>query len=102
MICDGVLSFLPPPIWNAENEQGWQFSHCASAAAILTGWYLVSTSPSLLPTNSCRTITGSSTITEIRAAKAKDSTSCPLRICQAAIASITSAPVTSEARITWT
>ncbi len=24
MICDGVLSFLPPPIWNAENEQGWQ------------------------------------------------------------------------------
>src|ERR1700756_4097871 len=64
MICDGVLSFLPPPIWNAESEHGWQLSHCASAAAIFIGWYLVSISPSLLPTNICTRITGKSTITE--------------------------------------
>ena len=24
MICDGVWSLLPPPIWKAENEHGWQ------------------------------------------------------------------------------
>ena len=67
MICVGVWSFLPPPIWNAENEHGWQFSHWASAAAIFIGWYLVSISPSLLPTNICSRIAGSSTITDSRA-----------------------------------
>ena len=77
MICDGVSSFLPPPIWNAENEHGWQFSHCASAAAIFIGWYLVSISPSLLPTNICSRIAGSSTITEIRARGANAATSRP-------------------------
>ena len=38
MIFVGVGSSFPPPIWNAENEQGWQVSHCASAAAIFIGW----------------------------------------------------------------
>ncbi len=38
MIWLGVWSLLPPPIWNAENEHGWQLFHCASAAAILPGW----------------------------------------------------------------
>ena len=33
----GSSSFLPPPIWKAENEHGWQVSHCASAAAIFIG-----------------------------------------------------------------
>ena len=38
MICVGVLSLLPPPIWNSENEHGLQLFHCASAAAIFIGW----------------------------------------------------------------
>ena len=38
MIWVGVSSLLPPPIWNSENEHGWQVSHCASAAAIFIGW----------------------------------------------------------------
>jgi len=38
MICVGVWSLLPPPIWKSENEQGWQVVHCASAAAIFIGW----------------------------------------------------------------
>ena len=39
MICVGVWSLVPPPIWKAENEQ-WlsQVFHCASAAAIFIGW----------------------------------------------------------------
>jgi hypothetical protein len=37
MILVGVSSRLPPPIWNTENEQGWQVSHCASDAAIFIG-----------------------------------------------------------------
>src|ERR1700745_3735279 len=51
MIWVGVWSFLPPPIWNAENEHGWQLSHCASAAAIFIGWVLVSVSPRFLAAN---------------------------------------------------
>ena len=42
MILVGVWSLLPPPIWNSENEHGWQVFHCASAAAIFIGWYVVS------------------------------------------------------------
>ena len=38
MIFFGVSSYLPPSIWNAENEHGAQVSHCASAAAIFIGW----------------------------------------------------------------
>src|SRR5215469_18027943 len=34
----GVWSLFPPPIWNSENEHGWQVVHCASAAAIFIGW----------------------------------------------------------------
>ena len=102
MICVGVWSFLPPPIWKAENEHGWQLPHCASAAAIFIGWYFVSISPSLLPTNICSTITGSSTTTAIRAEWPNSDTSRPLRRYQADTASITSVPVTSEARITCT
>ena len=39
MICVGVWSLFPPPIWNTENEQwlGHVF-HRASAAAIFIGW----------------------------------------------------------------
>ena len=62
MISVGVLSLLPPPIWNAENEQGLQFVHCASAAAIFIGWYLFSITPSWLPTDSWMTIVGIRTI----------------------------------------
>ena len=50
MIFVGVSSLFPPPIWNSENEQGWQVSHCASDAAIFIGWYLSSVTPSSLPT----------------------------------------------------
>ena len=52
MILVGVSSFFPPPIWKAENEHGWQVSHCASVAAIFIGWYVVSITPSWLPTSS--------------------------------------------------
>ena len=38
MIFLGVGSLLPPPIWNTENEHGWQVVHCPSAAAIFIGW----------------------------------------------------------------
>ena len=64
MIFVGVSSFLPPPIWNTENEHGWQVFHCASAAAIFIGWYLVSMTPSWLPTIMARRIAGSSTTSE--------------------------------------
>ena len=39
MICVGVSSLLPPPIWNSEKEQRLsQVFHWASAAAIFIGW----------------------------------------------------------------
>src|SRR5258708_114733 len=34
MILSAFWSLLPPPIWNIENEHGWQVSHCVSAAAV--------------------------------------------------------------------
>ena len=61
MIFVGVGSLLPPPIWNAENEQGWHVVHWASAAAIFIGWYTVSITPSLLPTIRFMKIAGTST-----------------------------------------
>ena len=51
MISVGVWSLLPPPIWNSENEHGWQVVHCASAAAIFIGWYRPSITPSSSPTS---------------------------------------------------
>ena len=48
MILVGVWSELvQPPIWAAENEHGWQVSHCASIAATFIGWYVVSMTPEL-------------------------------------------------------
>ena len=61
MIFVGVWSLLPPPIWNTENEHGWQVSHCASAAAIFIGWYLASITPSWLPTSIEQELGGTST-----------------------------------------
>src|ERR1700756_2948808 len=100
MISVGVLSLAPPPIWNAENEQGLHVVHCASAAAIFIGWYLASITPSWLPTESWTTIVGISTITAIFAVRWKDSTCSPLRRYQADTASITRHPVINDARST--
>ena len=61
MIFFGVSSYLPPSIWKAENEHGEHVSHCASAAAIFIGWYVVSMMPSLLPTMRFSRIAGTST-----------------------------------------
>ncbi len=97
MIFVGVSSRLPPPIWNSENEQGWQVSHCASEAAIFIGWYLSSITPSRLPTIMPRKAAGSRTTSASRADRAKRSVSEPRRRCQAETASITTEPVTSAA-----
>ncbi len=101
MICVGVWSLLPPPIWNTENEHGWQVVHCASAAAIFIGWYLASTTPSSLPTNMAKISAGTSTTTASRADRLKISFSARWRSCHADTASITAAPVTAEASSTW-
>ena len=100
MILVGVSSFLPPPTWNRENEHGWHVSHWASAAAIFMGWYVASTTPSLLPTNMARMVAGRSTTSESLAVCPKASPELPFRTCQADTANITSAPVTAEARST--
>jgi hypothetical protein len=52
---------LPPPIWNSENEHGWQLVRWASAAAIFIGWYLASTTPSSLPVNMVAAMAGTGT-----------------------------------------
>ena len=62
----GVWSLLPPPIWNSENEHGWQVDHCASEAAIFIGWYLASITPSSLPTNMSSSSTGTKIASESR------------------------------------
>ncbi len=67
MIWVGVSSLLPPPIWNSENEHGWQVVHCASAAAIFIGWYLASITPSSSPTSMVNRIAGTRTISASRA-----------------------------------
>ena len=56
MILVGVWSALPPPIWNSENEHGWQVVHCASEAAIFIGWYVASVTPNSLPTSMASTM----------------------------------------------
>src|SRR6185437_1927437 len=98
----GVWSFLPPPIWKAENGQ-WesQVVHSASAAAIFIGWYLPSTTPSSLPTNMARMIVGNRTTNEMTAVRRKASTCDLRRRCQAETASMTREPVTNDARTTW-
>ena len=100
MIWVGVSSLLPPPIWNSENEHGWQVVHCASAAAIFIGWYLPSITPSSSPTSSVNSIAGTSTISAIRADRANTSRSPPCRSCHADTASMIMAPVTSETNTT--
>ncbi len=100
MISVGVWSLLPPPIWNSENEHGWQVVHCASAAAIFTGWYLPSITPSSSPTSMVNKIAGTSTTSASRADRVNTSRSPPCRNCQPETASMTTAPVTSDANRT--
>ncbi len=97
----GVSSFLPPPIWKSEKEQcEGQVVQSASAAAIFIGWYLPSMTPSSLPMNRLSATAGASTASEMIAVRRKASTASLRRRCQAEKASITIAPVTSDARIT--
>src|SRR5688572_19676467 len=100
MTFDGFWSLLPPPIWNNENEQGWQVFHCASAAAIFMGWYLASITPSSLPTTSANSVAGTSTISANRAERSNTSGLDRRRTCQAETPSITTDAVTSEASST--
>src|SRR5678815_5018800 len=101
MILVGVSSLVPPPTWNSENEHGWQVCHCASDAAIFIGWYLVTTTPSSLPMNMASRAPGISTASESLAVRLNRSASERRSRCQADTASITVAPVTSDASTTW-
>src|ERR1700722_7532536 len=101
MIWVGVWSLLPPPIWNNENEQGWQVLHWASAAAIFIGWYLASITPSSSPTSMENKMGGTATISASGCDRVTASRSDPCRSCHADPASITVAPVTSEASSTF-
>ena len=97
----GVSSLLPPSIWNSENGQcDGQVVHSASAAAIFIGWYLPSTTPSSLPMNMFKNTAGARTISEMVAVRRKAGTEFLRRRCQAETASMTMAPVTSEASTT--
>ena len=100
MISVGVWSLLPPPIWNSENEHGWQVVHCASAAAIFIGWYRASITPSSSPTSMVNKIAGTKMISPIRADLMNTSRSPPCRSCHAETASMTMHPVTSAANRT--
>ena len=71
----GVWSWLPPPIWNSENEQGWQVLHWASAAAIFIGWYLASITPSSSPTSMVNKMAGTRTMSASRADRVNTSRS---------------------------
>ncbi len=73
----------------------------ASAAAIFIGWYVPSTTPSSLPTKRLMATAGNRTTSEITAVRRKASTWFFRWRCQADTASITAAPVTSDARTTW-
>ena len=97
----GVWSWLPPPIWNSENEHGWQVVHCASAAAIFIGWYLASITPSSSPTSMVNRIAGTRTIEREPGRPGEHPRSPPCRSCHAETASITAAPVTSDASRTF-
>ena len=100
MISVGVWSLLPPPIWNSENEHGWQVVHCASAAAIFIGWYRASITPSSSPTSMVNRIAGTSTTSASRADRVNTARSPPCRSCHAETASMTMAPVTSDTNST--
>jgi hypothetical protein len=88
---------LPPPIWNTENEHGWQVVHWPSAAAIFIGWYFVSLMPRRPPKNNANIAAGISTTMASLADRWNISVLVPRRRCQADTASMTAAPVTSEA-----
>ena len=100
MISVGVWSLLPPPIWNSENEHGWQVVHCASAAAIFIGWYLPSITPSSSPTSRVNRIAGTRTISASRADRVNTARSPPCLSCHAETASMTMVPVTSDTNST--
>ena len=102
MTCVGVWSWFPPPIWKAENEHGWRVPHCASAAEIFMGWYLASMTPRWLPTIRMSRATGTKTAMGqlCRAGECLDRAAPPPVPCGNQ-ASMTSAPVRSEARTTW-
>ena len=97
----GVSSFLPPPIWNTENEQGWQVSHCASAAEIFIGWYFASMIPRWLPTIRARMETGSSTTIASFGRAAEQLAVLVRRSCHADTASITHGPGHQRGQHTW-
>ena len=78
-----------------------QVVQSASAAAIFIGWYLPSTTPSSLPMNMLRKTAGVRTHNEMMAVRRKRATELFRLRCQAEKASMTMAPVTSEAKITW-
>lgn len=80
-----------------EKEHGWQVCHWASAPAIFIGWYLPSVTPSSLPTSMANSSAGTSSTSDNLADSRNTSGSAPLRSCQAETASMTIAPVTSEA-----
>jgi hypothetical protein len=100
MILVGVGSLLPPPIWNTENEHGWQVVHCPSAAAIFIGWYLVSLMPRRPPKNNASMAAGISTAMARVADRWNISGLDRRRRCQADTASMTTLPVTSDAAST--
>src|ERR1035441_6128607 len=91
MILVGVWSLLPPPIWNSENEHGWQVVHCASAAAIFIGWYLPSITRSSRPTSRGNRTAGTRTTRASRADLVNTPRSPPCLSCHAETASITAA-----------
>src|SRR6478609_7742044 len=97
MILVGSWSLLPPPIWNAENEQGWHVSHCPSAAEIFIGWYVASITPRWLPTPSARKIEGRSTAIDTFAERVNTSVCFSCRRYHAETASMRTDPVTRDA-----
>src|ERR1019366_7965261 len=74
--------------------------HCASGAAIFIGWYLPSITPSSSPTSMVNRIAGTRTIRASRADLVNTPRSPPCLSCHAETASITAAPVTSDASTT--
>ena len=93
MICVGVWSLLPPPIWNIENEHGWQVSHCASAAAIFIGWYVgLDDAEVAAHAGWTRMLAGTSTMTDILAVRRNASTELLRRRCHADTASMSTRP----------
>src|SRR5471032_3179666 len=102
MIFVGVSVLLvQPPICAAENEHGAHVSHCASIAATFIGWYVVSITPRWLPTIRTTMETGTRKTMDSFAVRTNSAMLCFFRRCQADTESISRAPVTRDARITW-